>query len=241
MSPPEKKSGPPAAAAPVPAPAPAPEKATPSVVAPSPSAEKPVRPAPKPAQPEVKKEVDWMGRAALWTPRVLPWAVYVLIGGMEEEWGAALTGAIALWSSSSMWRLWWMYPSKPFKEFTVQELAAATDVLIRRGLPVQLKGRLAAEGSRPGPLNFEDPTGTIALNRLGPLELLPRVLGLTSPGQYPKGDFTVKGWYRKAKTPFIEVVEARDDKSPRKSLVNGARWLFAAAVLGLSILLFLVE
>lgn len=229
----ESKKKPTPEKAPEPAPAPAPVVEKPVMepvppVMPAPAAMKPVR---------EKKPSNMMLRIALWAPRVLPIGIYLLIGLLEEEWGTAFIAGAGVWAFCQLFRLIWIYP-KNFRDTTVETLGTAVWPLKRSETAVRLKGTLHVDGQH---LHFKDATGEIALNRFGPLEILPRILGLVGKGQYPEGEFTLSGWIRPGKVLSVEVLEARDEKRPRKSLVNGARWLLAGAVLILSVLLYLAE
>jgi hypothetical protein len=62
---------------------------------------------------------------------------------------------------------------------------------------------------------------------------------LTAASQFPPGEITLKGWLRKKTVLFVEVGEARSEKTQRNSLVKTLRWVIAWVVVlvGLGLLM----
>jgi hypothetical protein len=210
---------------------------TPAPVAkPAPVARKPA-PAPKPKKiREPRAPIDHL---ALWPPWALALAA-VSCSAFRDfgfEGVPALLWGLAGWAIGFMVRLSRLYPFQPFEESTLNELLEKKG----RVLPVLLKGQivLVDENAPKGPLLFKQEAKTLALNRIGAMDMIPRLFGLSNPRQLPKGEVTLRGWFRPGPVPFLEIQEVRADKATRKSTVRGLRWGFAVALLVLSVVISL--
>ena len=171
-------------------------------------------------------------------------ALSVALSGFREygfEGGPAMLWGLMGWSVGMMVRLKRMYPSKPFQESTLQALAELKGPLGWRGIPVTLKGQIvsAREEDPKGIVVFRQEERTIALNRLGRWDFIPRLFGLSNPRQLLKGEVALKGWYRGGLTPSLEVHEVKAEKSSRKSMVRSLRWVCAALVFVVALVIYL--
>ena len=86
---------------------------------------------------------------------------------------------------------------------------------------------------------FKEDVRTLLINRLGRWDFIPRLFGLSNPRQLPKGDVTLKGWYRRGLSPYLEVHEVRADKTVRKSMARSLRWASAMMVFVLALVISL--
>jgi hypothetical protein len=219
---------------PSPPPVAAPEKKAPA----PPIAKRPV----KAAAPKVKKPGPPMGDQLV---RFLPVLMLPVGAGLTVfrefgfEGGVATCWALAGWAIGMIVRLLRMYPMKPFKETTLEALAGHPEATPWRGIPAILQGvvLLADEQAPKGEVVFSQEGRTLPLNRLGAFDMIPRLFGLSNPRQLLKGEVLLKGWYRKAAGPFLEVQEIRAGKTFRRSMVRGLRWASALMVLVLSIVI----
>ena len=196
-------------------------------------------PAVVPKETTPKKKVAWLDRVIVWMPRIVPVIVFLIDGAIDEDWGQAFLWAAGAWGICAMIRMWRTY-SSAFQETTLTQLEALPETSLKGGVPVRMKGRLIIQEPGSKKLQFKDATGLIALNILSPIDILPRLFGLISSGQYPQDEFELTGWYRRDKTPFIEVAQARHEKMIRKSFVKPLRWASAAVALFFAILLLFV-
>jgi hypothetical protein len=234
------------AAAPVPAPAamakpasvpiaklPQPQKeVAPVIKKPVPAAKKPV--------PSIKPKREKPPRApvdhlALWSPWGL--ALTGVVSSSFRDFGfeglPAVLWGLAGWAIGFMVRLMRLYPFKPFEESRLNDLAVLNGPDGRRGHPVILRGQLVPldELNPKSALIFKQDEKTLVINRLGRWDILPRLFGLSNPRQLPKGDVTIKGWYRPGPNPSLEVHDVRAEKLYRKSMTKSLRWAFAVSLL----------
>jgi hypothetical protein len=225
------------AATPVKPPVQKPPVATPPPVViptvPPPSVQPPVvRPVPAPAAAAGSvQKTSWSTRAFLWSPRVVPPIIFLIVkaASFDGSVGYALAWAVIVGCVVYGVRLKWLTPSKTFSETTVAGVLGLSREQLQRGVPVLLKGRLAEGSSKT--LHFEDASGVMPINQWGKLDWLSRIFGLSNAGQFPPGEFTLKGWARRPDRPFIDTVDVRNEKMTRTSLVQPLRWMGLVFVL----------
>jgi len=213
----------------------------------APVIEKPVPVVKKPL-PRIKPKREKPPRApvdqlALWSPWGSALAAVVLSSFRDfgfEGMPAVLWG-LAGWAIGFVVRLGRLYPFKPFEESSLNDLAALSGPDGPRGRPVILQGQLVPldELNPKGELVFKRDEKTLAINRLGRWDIVPRLFGLSNPRQLPKGDVTIRGWYRPGPVPSLEVHDIRAEKLTRKSMVRSLRWAFAVSLLVLSVVIYL--
>ena len=157
------------------------------------------------------------------------------------EGGPAVLWGIAGWAIGYMVRVARLYPFKPFEKATLQQLSERQADSRPLLMPIVLTGTivLADEQKPKGEVVFAQEGKTLALNRLGRWDVIPRLFGLTNPRQLLLGDVTITGWYRGGLSPTLEVREVRAGKTARKSMVKGLRWACGAALLALAVVISL--
>jgi hypothetical protein len=224
------------ASSPVTTPTPEPvKKAVPAAKAPLPLSKKPV-PAPKPKKEKVPSLIDPL---AVWPPWIL--AMIAIICSAFRDFGfeplPAVLWGLAGWAVGFMVRLARLYPFQSFEETDLTALAG------RKGsaLPVILKGRIVpADDEKPkGEVVFKQEEKVLRLNPIKPLDVIPRLFGLSNPRQLLLGDVTLRGWYRQGVVPALEVQDVRTEKTSRKSMVKSLRWAAAIALLLLAVIVSL--
>ena len=219
-----------------PAPKPVAVPAPKPVVKPAPVVKKPV-PAPKPKK--IKEPRAPLDHLAFWPPWALALAAVTCSAFRDFgfEGVPAILWGLTGWAIGFMVRLSRLYPFQPFEESTLNEL------LEKKGgaWPVILKGQivLVDEQVPKGPLLFRQEEKSLALNRMRGGDVIPRLFGLSNPRQLPKGEATLKGWFRPGPIPSLEIQEVRTDKATRKSMVRSLRWTFAVTLLVLSVVISL--
>jgi hypothetical protein len=182
------------------------------------------RPAFSPAQTITKPKRKWLDLLIGWGPRWIALLIFLSVYAVSLEGPVyALSWAMITAGFAMMIRLGRMYPFKNSAEMTVAQLNNLSEGTPWRGVSVTLNGHLNADPANKKPI-FEDSSGAIPLSLTGPIELWPHIFGLVTKHPFPKGEFTLEGWYRRDTVPFVEVSKARDEKSVRKSYVRGARW-----------------
>jgi Zn-finger nucleic acid-binding protein len=232
-----------AGAAPAPTPvakSPEPQKeASPIIKKPILVAKKPLPVKPKRAKIP-RAPVDHL---ALWPPWGL--ALSAVVCSAFRDFGfeglPAVLWGLAGWAIGLMVRLGRLYPFKPFEESSLNDLAATSGSTERRGRPIILIGQLVPsdELNPKSELVFKQDEKTLVINRLGRWDVIPRLFGLSNPRQLPKGDVTLKGWYRPGPVPSLEVHDIRAGKLYRKSMVRSLRWASAAALFVLTVVVSL--
>jgi len=164
--------------------------------------------------------------------RLLPWglaltAFFVNVArGYDFEMSFGILWAILFSCVGFMARLVRLYPFKDPIVATLEQLYDWPKVSAAAGIPVELTGVLEREDpAKPkGPMVFKQGERRIALNRLGALELVPRIFGLANPAQMLEGEVELSGWYRKSDPAFIEIAELSAGKKSRKSMARAMRW-----------------
>lgn len=213
-----------------PAPAPVQKKPVP-VAKPKPKAEK------KPKPPKQPKDVIAF---------LAPWAialVSVIASSFRDfgfEVGPATLWGLAGWAIGFMIRLVRLYPGGGFAEGKLQDLAIS-EAKSKRGKPVTLAGEIVpANDAEPKGIHvFKQGDLRIDLNKNGFWDLIPRLFGLSNPGQLLKGEVILTGWYRGGLLPCFEIQEIHAGKSARKSMVKVLRWTSAATLLVIALIISL--
>jgi hypothetical protein len=197
-------------------------------------APKPVKPVPVPKPKKEKPPRDPFDHVAFWPPWILAISGALLSGLRDygyEGAPAALWGLMG-WSIGMMMRAKRLYPSKAFQESSLQALSELKGPSGGKGVPVSLKGDIvpAREEETKGVVVIKQDARTIALNKMGRWDVIPRLFGLSNPRQLLKGEVTIRGWYRPGLVPSIEVHEVQANKAFRKSMTKVLRWIFAVLV-----------
>ncbi len=227
----EKKKEP--LAAPKPAPIPAPTSAPPVKPAPAPKPAPVPKPAsvPKPAPARRPKKEKVPGEPFDHVGFWLPWGLGILsvvLSSFREfgfEGEPAILWGIMGWALGMLARSLRMYPFKKHEEATLANLLETKGPRGWKGIPVALKGTVlpAEEAQHKSLLIFKQGEMTIALNRIARWDILPRLFGLSNPGQILKGEIRLTGWFRGGVVPWVEIRTIASEKTSRASIVKGLR------------------
>lgn len=127
----------------------------------------------------------------------------------------AIFGVLALTFGASLLKTIYKYPTKLFNIKQVSDLLQEVKVSGVTPVPCNIKGKLIGKGN-PGyafseDFVLEDETGIIYLDYAQPLSLWNGLFGLLKANQYIDKDVELKGWYRRAPIPYIEIKEMNVD------------------------------
>ena len=126
---------------------------------------------------------------------------------------------------------------KGYKETTVSDLLSEVKVSNVTAIPCQLEGTVIGKGN-PGCIFSEDfvikdETGIIFLDYNQPLFIINKVFALFKSEQYFDKVIKVKGWYRRAPVPYVEIYEYEIDGKTKKIFTYGlSKVLYALFAVG---------
>lgn len=183
----------------------------------------------------------FVDRALLWLPRVMALGslLFYSLATYEFYFAEALTWWLFSWSVGAIARQIRQYGfGAKFDSQRVQDLSSTLPQGSIKACPVELKGKLIAEGKRPNEILFlEDGSGRLPLNQVTGFQLIARLFGLTPTMPVVEGDITLRGWYRPEKTPYVEVQSVEGTGRKRSAMVRGLRWAVALIALLIGFLL----
>lgn len=137
------------------------------------------------------------------------------------------------------------YRSGNFPASTVADLLKEVKVSPVRTVPVTLRGSVIGRGV-PGLIFSEDfvmrdDTGIIFLDYRQPIPLWDFFFGLLKAGKYKDKNIEVRGWYRRAPVPYLEIRAIKDveDGSERRCYTAFAKLCFGLLVMGLGVVIML--
>lgn len=165
--------------------------------------------------------------------RYLPLAallVGLLAWGSEDRLlvaQVATVGGVALLARTAMARPLGRRALRP----RVTELLDRLDVSPVSGVPVELRGRVVGRGA-PGyvlsaDLVVQDESGFVPVVYQQPWPIARSLFGLVRVPELLDTEVVVRGWYRRAPAPVVELRELIPDHGAR---VRGVQWLAAYAV-----------
>ena len=101
------------------------------------------------------------------------------------------------------------YKNKDYKEVKIADLLSEVKVSKISPIPCIVKGQVIGRGT-PGYILSEDfvikdDTGIIFLDYNQPVSILNKIFALLKSKNYINQEVTVKGWYRRAPIPYIEI------------------------------------
>jgi heat shock protein HtpX len=144
--------------------------------------------------------------------------------------------AVFLWGAGLLVRYTFTYPRSGFENETVETLLQRVKVSPVRPVPAVLRGEIIGKGV-PGLVFSEDfvlrdRTGIIFLDYQQPLWIWNLLFGLLRAGQYQGMEVRVRGWFRRAPVPYLEIdtLELIGGRGPRRCYTSYAT-LAAAVVL----------
>jgi Zn-dependent protease with chaperone function len=154
----------------------------------------------------------------------LPWLAFLLgVGAAVATWNFALFGvAVALGGIFSIVKTNFVYRRGFFPYLSVAALLHKVKVSAVRPVPATLEGTIIGKGV-PGLIWSEDfvlqdRTGILFMDYRQPLAIWDFLFGLLRAGQYQGKRVRVRGWFRRAPVPFLEVyeIESVDGDLPRR-------------------------
>lgn len=112
---------------------------------------------------------------------------------------------------ASLLKTLYRYPTKIFNDKKVSDILEEVKVSAINPVPCNIKGKLIGKGN-PGYMFsedfvLEDETGIIFLDYAQPLNIWNGLFGLLKTNKYIDKEVEVKGWYRRAPIPYIEIKE----------------------------------
>ncbi len=183
----------------------------------------------------------------LWLPWILAAAAAAsnYFSGVQGclGWLGTAAGGAAGWAVGNLLRLWFKYGGGFCPDMTVSALLKKVKVSAVRGVPAALRGKVIGRGV-PGfilseDLVLQDETGFILLDYRQPLALFQWIFAIRRVPQLIGEEVSVKGWYRRAPVPYLELrtLTAGGEQSTCYSLE--AQYAFTALVLAASVLFLL--
>lgn len=147
----------------------------------------------------------------------MPWIV--LVGGVlinvfalgNEIVSKSTILVFILAALASVLKTLYRYPTKLFEPKEVSTVLEEVKVSAIKPVPCTLSGKLIGKGN-PGYMFsedfiLEDETGIIYLDYSQPLNIWNGLFGLLRANKYIDKEVEVKGWYRRAPIPYIEIKE----------------------------------
>ncbi len=132
----------------------------------------------------------------------------ILFGLVFKNLFFAKIGAL-LFASCSIIKAFYMYKGDFFAEMNVSSLLKKVKVSAVRPVPCVITGKVRGRGV-PGLIYSEDfvlqdETGIIFVDYQQPLAIWNFLFGLLKAGDFIGREVTIKGWYRRAPVPYIEI------------------------------------
>jgi Zn-dependent protease with chaperone function len=146
--------------------------------------------------------------------------VHSLLAGAALWWWLGV--AVALLGAGGVLKTRFRYRRGMFPHLTVAALLGHVNVSGVRPVQVTLTGQIIGKGV-PGLIWSEDfvlqdPTGILFLDYRQPLAIWSWLFGLLRAGQYQGKEVCVRGWFRRAPVPYLELdhLEVMDGSLPNR-------------------------
>jgi Zn-dependent protease with chaperone function/Zn-finger nucleic acid-binding protein len=187
----------------------------------------------------------------------LPWLGFLLgAGGVVAAWAASgapghpmwiLIGggaALALAGLGSLLKTNFVYKRDFFPHLSVAALMHKVKVSAVRPVPATLTGEIIGKGV-PGLIwskdfILRDPTGILFMDYQQPLAIWNFLFGLLRAGQYQGKRVRIKGWFRRAPVPYLEVyrIDTVDESMKSRTCYSlHARLIVAGLLLAVGLFL----
>jgi hypothetical protein len=147
---------------------------------------------------------------------VLPWLAFLLgVGLAAATWQPVwLAVGLALAGLGSLAKTGFVYCRRFFPHLSVAALLHKVKVSAVRPVPATLEGTIIGKGV-PGLVWSEDfvvqdRTGILFLDYRQPLALWNFFFGLLRAGEYQGKRVRVRGWFRRAPVPYLEIYELHE-------------------------------
>jgi len=177
---------------------------------------------------------------------ILPWVggIATLILGLSyDNDELALGAALAAVFLCSIVKFKYKRPggSADYERRTVRSLLGEVKVSGVRGIPCELQGTIIGRGN-PGCIFNEDfvikdQTGIVFLDYNQPIQIINKIFALFRSPEYFDKIVTVKGWYRRSPTPYVEIYSYECDGVTKKIWTYGWGMAWRIGGLVLSVLL----
>jgi heat shock protein HtpX len=131
-------------------------------------------------------------------------------------------------------KTWFSYSSGDFPSLNVAGLLKKVKVSAVRGVPCTLRGTVIGRGV-PGLIWSEDfvirdHTGIIFLDYRQPLRIWEFLFGLLRRGELQGAEVVAKGWYRRAPTPYVELLALQTSGTTRTCYVYYVKLLVSVVL-----------
>lgn len=151
---------------------------------------------------------------------------------------------VLVWGITSLIKLAHAYKNKNYQSRTVESLLGEVKVSHVTSVPCVLNGTIIGRGDPGYVLNedfvLQDQTGIIFLDYNQVLGVINAINALFKSKQYLNKNVTVKGWYRRAPVPYVEIYEMIIDGKTKKCYTYLVKKIFTWLLIILAIVLFVV-
>lgn len=162
-------------------------------------------------------------------PPVLAFAGFIAafagIAGNSDKSIYAGLGIVALSLVASLVKFLYKRPGGGYEPRTVKSLLGEVKVSEAKSIPCELTGSIIGRGN-PGCIFNEDfvirdDTGIVFLDYNQPLRIINKLFAIFRSPEYFDKQVTVKGWYRRSPTPYVEIRQLEYDGSVKKVWTYG--------------------
>ena len=136
------------------------------------------------------------------------------------------------------------YKNRDYIETKVADLLGEVKVSKVTSIPCILKGRFIGRGT-PGYIFSEDfviqdETGIMFIDYKQPLSIMNFIFGAFKAKQYINKDVVVKGWYKRAPIPYLELYKMQVDNEEKTCYTYGYKKLMIGLLLVISVVLLML-
>ncbi|NPV89230.1 MAG: M48 family metalloprotease [Firmicutes bacterium] len=161
---------------------------------------------------------------------LLPLALLLLILGISVlnlvpnyDWGFVVPLLITALGAGFLLRYYFSYRRRSFPEMSVASLLRHVKVSNVRPVPCTLRGKIIGRGV-PGYIFSEDfvmqdESGIIFLDLRQPLGIWEALFAIIKAGAFQGKEVVVRGWYRRAPVPYVELLTISHAGGEVKSLI----------------------
>jgi heat shock protein HtpX len=120
-----------------------------------------------------------------------------------------LKGVAVVYGAAIIARTWFSYKTDMFPQMNVSSLLKIVKVSGVRGVPVTIKGKIIGRGV-PGYILSEDfviqdESGIMFVDYKQPFRIFEWFFAILRAGDFSGVDVTIRGWFRRAPVPYIEI------------------------------------
>jgi hypothetical protein len=186
-------------------------------------------------QPESYWDEFFVDLLALWAPYIGAGLMLAATWAGGHAGPNAAAHAVVGWAFGNLLRLWFSYDNDFSNEMTVAALLKKVKVSQVRAVPCTLKGKVIGRGV-PGysiseDIVVQDATGFLFVDYKQPMAIFQWIFALSRVPQLIGRDVTLKGWYRRAPVPYLELREIDDGTGPSRCYSLDAQYAFTILAL----------